>query len=185
MDLPAEGLEPLRRSLHDAVSLTDSTMNRIRQLAHDLRPPALDALGLAPTLEDLCKNFGRRTHLVVEFESSGLPPLLDAVNICLYRFVQEGLSNVAQHANASRVSVTLEAVDSTVCVSVQDDGRGFSPAAIAQNQISAVGLLGMRERLELLGGRLVIHSSPGAGTRLTAFVPYDAPSQVLPDEEDE
>jgi PAS domain S-box-containing protein len=172
-DLPAE-FTALRQSLSEAIALTDETMDEMRRLAHTLRPPALDAVGLNPTLEDLCRDFARRTHLSVNYvgaEVSGLP---DAAAICFYRVLQESLTNVARHAHADQVQVALRCDADRVSLSVEDNGRGFDTGGVISNsnQDAGIGLLGMRERLELLGGRLEINSRPGRGTRLVAHIPW-------------
>lgn len=170
--LPRE-LESARRSMAEAMELTDETMERIRMLAQDLRPPALDTLGLNATLEGLCRDFARRTNLFIKYKGVNLPLLPDATNISLYRFVQEALTNVARHANANRVQVVLEVEQGQVSVTISDNGQGFGVEKQASLALRSggIGLLGMRERFELLGGRLEIESQPGKGTRLVAHAP--------------
>jgi PAS domain S-box-containing protein len=172
-DLPAQPTT-LRQSLSEAIALTDETMDEIRLLAHTLRPPALDAVGLNPTLEDFCRDFARRTHLSVEYVGAEVPGLSDAATICFYRVIQESLTNVARHAHADQIRVMLSHDTDRVRLSVEDNGRGFDPggAISASDQDAGIGLLGMRERLELLGGRLEIHSRPGQGSRLVASIPW-------------
>ncbi|HEX6387473.1 MAG TPA: GAF domain-containing protein, partial [Anaerolineae bacterium] len=166
-------LESIRQSIVEAMELTDETMDRIRLLAQNLRPPALDTLGLNATLEGLCRDFAHRTSLSINYKGVNLPPLSDAVNISLYRFVQEALTNIAKHANASRVRVALDVEDAWVTVSVVDNGRGFPVEEQTSRAlpIGGIGLVGMRERFELLGGLLEIESQPDQGTRLVACVP--------------
>lgn len=170
--LPPE-LEVTRSNIGEAMALTDETMDRIRLLAQNLRPPALDTLGLSVTLEGLCHDFAQRTKLSISYRGSELPPLPDAVNISLYRFVQEALTNVAKHARADRVSVVLAQEKGQVSVTVSDNGQGFQVEEQATETLhtSGIGLVGMRERFELLGGRLEIESRPGEGTRLVACAP--------------
>jgi len=166
-DLPEEA-GSLRHRLSEAVALTETTTEQIRLLAHDLRPPALDTVGLNYTLEGLCRDFAERTQLSVDYVGAELPALPEAANICLYRFLQEALTNVAKHAQASQVRVGLHCDAETVSLSVEDDGKGFDE----QSGMSAgIGLLGMRERIELLGGKLDIESRSGQGTRLVARIP--------------
>lgn len=164
----------LQQRMNEAVSLTGSTMEQIRVLAQYLRPPALDAVGLNATLEGLCQDFARRTLQTIDYTGVDLPPLPDTINISLYRFLQEALTNVAKHANAHRVQVVLCYDTERVSLSVEDDGQGFDKetwkSAASQNR--GIGLLGMEERLTLLGGRLEIGSRPGHGTRLVAQVPW-------------
>jgi signal transduction histidine kinase len=172
-DLPPES-EALRQSIREAMLLTEQTMEQVRLLARGLRPPALDTVGLNPTLEDYCRDFARVTHLAVDYSGAELPELPDAASISLYRVVQEGLTNVARHARASQVWVRLEGDANQVSLSVEDDGQGFDMEAVKRgsNHAPGIGLLGMQERLELLGGRLEITSRPGRGTRLVARIPW-------------
>jgi PAS domain S-box-containing protein len=172
-DLPP-GSEAVRQSMHEAMLLTEQTMEQVRLLARGLRPPSLDAVGLNPTLEDYCRDFARVTRLAVEYSGVDLPALSDAAMITVYRVVQEGLTNVAKHARASRVWVTLRQDANQVSLSVEDDGKGFDREAAepAADHPWGIGLLGMQERLELLGGWLEVTSWPGRGTRLVARIPW-------------
>jgi signal transduction histidine kinase len=172
-DLPMD-TEMLRSNLAEAIALTESTKERVRLLAHDLRPPALDTVGLNLTLEALCRDISQRTPLRARYTGcEEVKDLSDAVNICLYRVLQEALTNVVKHAWAQTIDVRLVRDGATVTLSVADDGRGFTepPARQPPEQQGGIGLLGMSERLELLGGSLHLHSSPGQGLRLTATLP--------------
>jgi signal transduction histidine kinase len=164
--------ESLRQNLAEAIALTDTTRDGIRLLARGLRPPALDTVGLDLTLDDFCQNFARRTQLAIVYEGTRAQTLPDATNICLYRVLQEALTNVAKHAQASQVSVRLWLDETAVHLSVSDDGMGFDKkTAVARPQTAGLGLLGMHERVELLGGQLELDSTPGQGTRIVAHLP--------------
>jgi len=168
------GASALRQNLLEAISLTESTKERIRVLAQGLRPPALDTVGLNLTLEALCRDFSRRTQLPIQYEGSEVRGLSDAVNICLYRVLQEALTNVAKHAKATRVDVRLSREGHLVRLSVADNGRGFSHDATKMLQRwTGIGLLGMRERVELLGGWLEIETELGRGLRTVANLPVN------------
>jgi signal transduction histidine kinase len=164
--LPPE-LTEARESLTDAMALTSETMERIRLLAHDLRPPILDHASLKTTLQALCQEFSGRTQLTVHYNGDDLPRLPNAVTVALYRILQEALTNIARHANAHNVDVSLKREDNTILLHVRDDGSGFDTHSIR----SGIGLDGMRERLELLGGALEINSQPTHGTFLVARIP--------------
>jgi signal transduction histidine kinase len=149
--------------------LVVSTLQDVRRLAVELRPTALDDFGLVAALERLTQSFGEQTGIRVDFEPAlgGGERLPSDVETALYRIVQEALTNIVKHAHATRVSVLLTRYDGIVKAMVEDDGRGFD-AAVGRE--GGVGLLGMRERLALLGGRLQVESGD-AGTTVAAEVP--------------
>ncbi|MDQ2692614.1 MAG: response regulator [Chloroflexota bacterium] len=143
---------------------------KIRRLARDLRPPVLDALGLKVAMQTYCTEFTRRTHLPVVFEAeASLPELPDAYNITLYRTLQEALTNVVKHAQAGQVWVDLSREDSTVNLTVQDNGIGMDEETSESN---GIGLAGLRERITVVGGTLKISSAPKRGTILSAQFPF-------------
>lgn len=166
-DLPSEALS-LYANFTEAIGLIDITREHIRLLAHGLRPPALDTLGLNLALENYCHTFARRTQQMIQYTGVTLPPLSDAISISLYRFLQEALTNAAKHAEATVITVQLSWDKQEVLLSVRDDGQGFD-----SNELSpaGIGLVGMHERLDLLGGGLHIHSQIGQGTHLVAYLP--------------
>lgn len=167
--LPAE-LADIRQSVDEAVDLTGETMESIRLLAHDLRPAELEHVGLSGTLEGLCRDFTHRTQLPVRYEGAELPRLSEPISICLYRVVQEALTNIAKHADARQAMVSIYHDNDIIHLTVVDDGRGFEghpPSPLTKG----IGLSGMRERLEMFGGQLEIESGNGSGTRLLVQVP--------------
>ena len=158
-----------KQAVEDVRELVRSTLQDVRQLAVDLRPKALDDFGLVAAVERLAHAFAEQTGIAVEF----VPTLSERrlpfeVETALYRIVQETLTNVVKHARASRVSVVLTRKDDSVSMIVEDDGVGFDPA---RTRDDGLGLVGMRERVGLLGGRLTVESRPGAGTTFVAEVP--------------
>lgn len=172
VELPGVSVD-LQGQIGDAIDLTDSTLERLRQIAQDLRPPALDMVGLSPTMENYCRHFAIRSHLVVHFASTELPELSDTVNICLYRVLQEALTNVAKHAEAKQIWVSLHYEGQRIRLSVEDDGHGFLSEPDGEHN-KGIGLLGMQERVELVGGSLEIVPREQQGTRLVAVVPWKA-----------
>lgn len=172
-NLSAE-LNLARSQLDEAIALTDQTMEQIRLLAHNLRPQAIDALGFNSALSGLCEDFTRRTPLNIHYTGEEIQ-LPDAVVISFYRFLQEALTNVAKHAQAEHVSVYLEEESGWVVLAVSDDGIGFAPLENINTftNSSGLGLTGMQERFELLGGWIEINSKLGEGTRLVAAVPTE------------
>jgi signal transduction histidine kinase len=150
--------------------LVVSTLRDVRRLAVELRPAALDDFGLAAALERLVETYGQQAASIdVDLELRlGGERLPSEVETTLYRIVQEALTNVTKHAGARRLSVVLTRKEGAVVAVVEDDGAGFDPREPTHD---GLGLVGMRERLALVGGRLRVESSPGRGTALVAEVP--------------
>jgi signal transduction histidine kinase len=168
LSLPPESLYERLQSLYDQ---SYEVFVKIRGIARDLRPPVLDTLGLKVALQTYCTEFTRRTHLPVIFESeadASLPKLPDAYNITLYRTLQEALTNVVKHAQASQVWVDLSMEEDQVTLTVQDNGIGLGEKKMGTN---GIGLAGLRERITIAGGTLKITSTPRRGTILAAQFP--------------
>jgi signal transduction histidine kinase len=173
------------RLVHQLRELTDRIGHTVHDLALQLRPPALDELGLHTTLVNHLEDWSARCGIEVDFQSTGLEEgrLAPRVETAFYRTVQEALTNVLKHAGARRVSVILQRAPGQVVAVIEDDGRGFDPAAVGNGTGGAghLGLTGMRERLELVGGTLTVESTPGGGTTLIARVPLPgSPKEVSP-----
>jgi two-component system sensor histidine kinase UhpB len=168
--------EALHGELADLRIAVAATIDQVRRLALDLRPPALDQLGLVPALRELTREYSDRTHIAVTFDGPNEPVdlALDRAT-ALYRIVQEALTNIAKHANAHNVHVSLLAGDTAYQVIVIDDGQGFDFAAIQytnqDHSGSGLGLFGMEERARLLDGTFKIATRPGAGTTIIALIP--------------
>jgi signal transduction histidine kinase len=160
--------EAMRRAVGEVRALVRSTLQDVRQLAVDLRPSALDDFGLVPALERLIASFTEQTSIAVDFQAMLPERLPSEIETALYRIVQESLTNVVKHARAGRVSIVIRRKENAVSVVLEDDGVGFDPTTARED---GLGLVGMRERLALLGGRLDIESRPGAGTTFVAEVP--------------
>jgi signal transduction histidine kinase len=171
-DLPA-GADELRSRLGEAAGLAEDTLDMLRSIARDLRPPALETAGLNSTLEGLCHNFAHWIQLSIHYDGAEVNGLSDAANISLYRFLQEALTNIAKHAGATEVWISLDKQEDGISLSVKDDGKGFDPNGVQfkTGPQQGIGLVGMRERLELLGGRVEIEAAAGQGARLTAYLP--------------
>jgi signal transduction histidine kinase len=172
------GLKPLEEALADHPALAAlaelreqvvSALQDVRRLAVELRPAVLDDFGLVPALERLTDSFAEQSGIRVDFHSAlGETRLPSEVETTLYRVVQESLTNIVKHANAHNISVSIAPRGSTVAAVIEDDGVGFDQRAVPGE---GVGLLGMRERLSFVDGRLEIESRPGAGTTIVAEVP--------------
>ena len=148
--------------------LVVATLQDVRRLAVELRPKALDDFGLLPALERLVETFAEGSGIEVQLEARlGEERLSEEIETTLYRLIQESLTNVVKHAHASTVSILLVRRGTIVSGVVEDDGRGFDPAAVRQD---GLGLLGMRERAALVGGRLSVESG-ASGTTIAIEVP--------------
>lgn len=154
-----------------------------RKLIADLRPMALDEVGLVPTLQDLVCEAGAESGYATSFDVEGDERTLDpAVAIALFRICQEALSNVGKHAQASRVHVRLSFTADAVVLAVKDDGVGFATETLPMLlQGTRFGLVGMRERAGLLGGQFAIDASPGGGVTITVTVPLTEAGGVASD----
>jgi signal transduction histidine kinase len=150
--------------------LVAGTLEDVRRLAVELRPKALDDFGLEPALERLAQGFAEQTGIAVDVEARLDARLPGEVETVLYRIVQEALTNIVKHAQAERVSIVVQNRGDRVAAVIEDDGRGFVPG---EARAEGLGLLGMRERLALVNGTIVIESRPGAGTTLVAEVPLE------------
>jgi signal transduction histidine kinase len=161
----------LREALREGIGLIDAEIDNLSALIAELRPAALDEIGLVPALRTLAERKGREGKLTIDILARvqegelRLPPETESL---LYRLVQESLNNVVKHAGASRAEAVLEREGGVVEVTVRDDGRGFDPATAN----GGFGLTGMRERVELAGGELRIEASPGEGTTVSATIPF-------------
>jgi len=160
----------LRRGAGAVVELTDQVYATVRTMMSRLRPVALDELGLVAALEHCIAGWRPRLPgISFDFSASdGLDRLPEPVSITAYRLVQESLTNIARHAGATRVRVRLVREDGVLRLSVSDNGRGL---AWRGNSGGGLGLLGMQERVESVGGRFTIESEPGGGTTIAAEIP--------------
>ena len=160
--------------LNDAVDLTDETLNKLRRIAHGLRPPALDTIGLNAALDELCRHFSQHTQVSIEYRGKEVPRISNPVDISLYRILQEGLANSVRHGRATLIEVELKTNGGAVELSIHDNGRGFDADSVESDQVtSGYGLIDIRERLESLAGHLSVFSRPGTGTRLVATIPLE------------
>ena len=159
-DEAAERLAHLNESLNSGIALK-------RRIIEDLRPSSLSNLGLVAALQILAREFGDRSGLAVELDVEPVP-LSATSELTVYRLVQEALTNIVKHAQASRVTIGLHATAEGVQVSIGDDGSGFDPHA---ERRSTHGLLGMHYRVEAEGGAMRLQSAPGGGTLISAVLP--------------
>jgi signal transduction histidine kinase len=165
----AESTEQAHAAAADLRTLVVETLQNVRRLAVELRPSALDDFGLEPALRRLGQSVSESGGVDVQVEARlGGQRLPGEVETALYRIVQEALTNVVKHAGARRVSIVVSRKPATVLVMVEDDGRGFDPSQV---QSGGLGLLGMRERVELLDGSFEVDAEPRRGTTLIVELP--------------
>ncbi len=164
--------ELVRSHLADLNRIGTEVLNNLHALAIKLRPASLDHLGLVTALEQYVQEFNRQYDLNLQFETVGIEAARLPVDIetALFRVVQESLTNVALHARATRVDVLLNQRSGCLVLTVEDNGVGFDPSQPGNE--NRLGLFGMRERVEMLGGKLIVESAPGKGTMISAEVPY-------------
>jgi len=157
----------------------------LQETALELRPPALETLGLALALRSYVEAWSERHNLPVDFQCLGVEGERFSVEIetGLYRIVQEGLTNVVRHARATRVSVLLEQRRGSLNLIIEDDGIGFvvHEVLVSPEKAKRLGLRGMRERVALLGGSMAVESSPGSGTTLFVRIANPGPGTPVPD----
>jgi signal transduction histidine kinase len=160
--------DEFRKRLESVKGLAEEALRSVRNLALLVRPSMLDDLGLEPALQWQAKEFSRRCGVPVSVNIEGkLDNLPEALRLCLYRAIQEAMTNCGKHADASRVTVIVKQDDARVIASVQDDGRGFD----ALLQTPGLGLMGMTERVRALQGRMSVASEPGRGTLISLELP--------------
>jgi signal transduction histidine kinase len=145
---------------------------QLREISHDLRPAALDDLGLIPALQGLIERVSKRNGIAIVLANPSPGRLPAGVETTIYRFVQESLTNAAKHAKASRVEIRLRQDKHEVRCSVRDNGAGFDMNEVLSRKGSGgLGLVGIRERVECAAGTVAIHSLPGMGTELSVTIP--------------
>jgi PAS domain S-box-containing protein len=166
-----------RAKLDKALALVNELTSQVRQLSLELQPGILDDLGLLPALLRHFERYTAQTNIQIAFKHSGLERRFSSkTEITAYRLVQEALTNVARHAEVSQATVQLWADQEVLIVQVEDQGVGFDQETGFTSAASS-GLFGMQERVNLIGGQLLIESAPGAGTRLVAELPLTSESK--------
>jgi PAS domain S-box-containing protein len=172
-DLPAHGAE----RLDDVRGLLVKIEEQLRHMSHELRPTILDDLGLRPAIEFLADGVARRTGLQITIEGSPGKRLSSATETALYRVVQEALTNVTKHAQATSASIAFMRSERVLICAIRDDGVGFDiPSVLARRGARGLGLTGIQERLNAVGGTLSIVATPRNGTQLIISVPVEGES---------
>jgi signal transduction histidine kinase len=167
-------LEPLQRHIESIKKLAESSVHVVRNMALLLRPSMLDDFGLVPALEWHAREVSKRTGMAVSVDAATVgDDLPDDHNTCVYRVVQEALHNCARHAEAHSARIRVRQYADHIALSVQDDGKGFDA-----RRVRGLGLLGMEERVNHLGGTFLVKSEPGHGTLLVVELPLAARAEA-------
>lgn len=167
-------LTEVRQALKELKELTATALEAVYQMTFNLRPTMLDELGLIPTIRWYIHNNMEKANVSVSFEVIGREVNLSSqTEIAILRIMQEALTNVKKHAQVGKASLCLEFADNEAVVTIKDEGKGFDPNKVfgKHPKREALGLIGMKERAEFLGGTLNVKSQPGKGTTVTARVP--------------
>jgi signal transduction histidine kinase len=164
----------LDRNIASTQRLVEKSVDIVHEFARELRPAVLDDLGLIPALHSFVKLFSKRTRLHVHLKAfAGIEELDIAKRTVLFRVAQEALTNVARHAHACRVEVTFKKFHSAAHMEIKDDGRSFQvERTLNAKGNKRLGLLGMRERVEMVGGTFCVESAPGKGTAIEVKIPF-------------
>jgi len=173
----------LNRKIARTQRLVERSMESVHRFARQLRPPVLDDLGLIPALHSYLDEFAKRAGIRIRFSAIAAVERLDSEKrTVVYRVVQEALTNVAKHAQATLARVTIiRQLDGVICLEVRDNGKSFRVQRAKFGKAKKrLGLLGMRERVEMVGGRFTVESAPGRGTTIRAQIPLKRDTKLLP-----
>jgi signal transduction histidine kinase len=175
----ALNIEGLDRNIARTQRLVEKSVHLVHQFARELRPAVLDDLGLIPAVHSFMKNFTTRTGIRTSLMAAAAVEKLDtAKRTVLFRVAQEALTNVARHAQASRVAVKIQKGPARICMKIKDDGRSFHVERVLHgNGGKHLGLLGMRERVEMVDGTFCVESAPGRGTTVRVEIPFTSGTQ--------
>lgn len=168
------GIRALKAKIASTQRLVEKSVSAVHQFARELRPAVLDDLGLIPAIHSYIKIVAARKKLKIRLTAfAGVEALDSARRTVLYRVAQEAITNVARHAQASVVTMSIIGIPGAVRMEVHDNGKSFQvPQTLSAKTNKRLGLLGMRERVEMVGGTLFIASSPGEGTTVRAEIPF-------------
>jgi signal transduction histidine kinase len=176
--LVSDGLSEQSAKIHEIERAVNSIIRTMRRISTELRPGILDELGVAVAIEWMAKDFQNRTGIDCKVTIKAVDTISDTVRAtAIFRIVQEALTNIMRHAAASQVNVSLEKKDDTLILEVRDNGIGIMEGRIVDSK--SLGLIGIRERVLLLGGEAVISGKPGEGTLVRVTLPVG--NEALPD----
>jgi signal transduction histidine kinase len=174
-DVARELPKPQKEQVGRIEELLNQVEKQLRRYSHELRPTVLDDLGWIPAIRFLAEGVSKRANLSIQIKTTVAGRLPGPIEIALYRIVQEALTNAAKHSKASRVWIRISRENRKFCCSIEDDGVGFDVQAVqSDRKRRGLGLIGMQERLNGIGGTLSIDSARGRGTRLLIQLPMEA-----------
>jgi signal transduction histidine kinase len=164
----------LDRNIARTQRLVEKSVNIVHEFARELRPAVLDDLGLIPALHSFVKLFSKRTRIHVHLKAfAEVEQLSNNQRTILYRVAQEALNNVSRHAQASRVEISILKLPDCICMKIKDDGKSFDLEQVMKVKgRKRLGLIGMRERVEMVGGTFCVESAPGQGTTVQVEIPF-------------
>jgi signal transduction histidine kinase len=173
------GLHALKSKIARTQRLVTNSVNAVHRFARELRPAVLDDLGLIPALNAYSKSLAERKNLKIHLSAfAGVEALGSAKRTVFFRVAQEALTNVARHAQATLVSMKIREIKGSIRMEVSDNGKSFAvDKVLLAHTRNRLGLVGMRERVEMVGGRFSIVSTPGKGTTVRAEIPFDTPKK--------
>ncbi|MCX6992392.1 MAG: sensor histidine kinase [Kiritimatiellaeota bacterium] len=171
----ASNTKGLSQKISRTQRLVERSVDIVHRFARELRPAVLDDLGLIPALQSFMKSFTKETGIRVSLTAfTGVEKLSSAKCTVLYRVAHEALTNVARHAQASRVEASIRRLPKAVCMDISDNGKGFDlKRVLFVGRCKRLGLLGIRERVEMVGGKFTVESVPGKGTTIHAQIPFN------------
>ena len=166
-------LKDLRKKITRTQRLVEKSVDIVHRFARELRPTVLDDLGLIPALQSFIKNFTKETKIRVHFTAfAGVEQLNGTQRTVLYRVAQSALANVHKHAHASDVKVSIQKLRDAIRLEIHDNGKSFDlERVLFAKRHKRLGLLGSRERVEMIGGKFGVESAPGQGTAISAEIP--------------
>lgn len=173
-DLATDAHPDLQKRLRGVTALLDQAEQQLRRISHELRPMVLDDLGLLPAVHFLTEGIAKRSKLSIQVEGEMEQRFAPSVETALYRIIQEALNNVNRHAHAKSVKIQFSRAGRNLCCLIKDDGTGFDVTTYETRRgQKGLGLVGMRERLNALGGTLQVRSEPAHGTSLLVTIPVE------------
>ncbi len=169
-------VKDLRRKIGRTQRLVEKSVDIVHRFARELRPTVLDDLGLIPALQSFIKDFAKRTNIRIKFTAfDGVELLSDSQRIVLYRVAQSALANVHKHARASEAIVSIRKLQGAIRMEIHDNGKSFDmDRVLFAKRHKRLGLLGSRERVEMVGGTFNVESAPGKGTTISAEIPVSS-----------